>query len=248
MLHRPLGLPRAWQLLELALELPDGPLRLWLGAPSRPATLACLAAPARQIADAIVSRTLAAARAGGACVPCRKGCDACCRYLVPVSPPEALDIAHRVASMPSARRAAVQRNFAAAAAALLEAGKGAPTSAAALAAANIPCPLLADGGCLLYAARPLACREHGVISPPQACVPRGDGTVASTPLTPPVSVATALMRVASQAQGCADEAVALPLALAWCDANARSAAGQYDAADLAAHLVAALTQAAAQAR
>jgi len=75
-------------------------------------------------------------------ISCRPGCDACCRHL---------------------------SIFAVEAAALKLALKGlrAPDAAlirdrARLTGPDAPCPLLHDGLCLLYRARPIICRTHGL--------------------------------------------------------------------------------------
>jgi len=75
-------------------------------------------------------------------ISCRAGCDACCRHL---------------------------SIFAVEAAALRQALRELPREAAALvrqaaisAGPNDPCPLLHNGLCLLYAARPIICRTHGL--------------------------------------------------------------------------------------
>jgi Fe-S-cluster containining protein len=75
-------------------------------------------------------------------IACRRGCDACCRHLSlfwveGVALAQALDdlsepVAERIRER--ARRAA----------------------------ADGPCPLLEAGACLLYAARPIICRTHGL--------------------------------------------------------------------------------------
>lgn len=89
--------------------------------------------------DALCARTVDRFAAH---LACRAGCDACCRHL---------------------------SVFAVEAQALREALKGLSGEAAALAreaaanaAPDAPCPLLHDGLCLLYLARPIICRTHGL--------------------------------------------------------------------------------------
>lgn len=76
---------------------------------------------------------------------CRAGCDACCHFPVGVTWPEAMRLSAYVAASP----ALTNRVLAAARASR-------PLAWAAL--AGSPCPLLADGECGAYAARPLPCR------------------------------------------------------------------------------------------
>jgi hypothetical protein len=72
---------------------------------------------------------------------CRPGCDSCCRHLA-LFPVEAYALAVALAALPIAGRDVI----------LARAG----------AATDVVCPLLVDGCCLLYAARPLICRTHGL--------------------------------------------------------------------------------------
>ena len=71
-------------------------------------------------------------------IQCKKGCDNCCRHLN-LFPVEALAIARAFAELPPE----IQRNV------LKQTnGKG--------------CPLLIQGECVAYEARPLICRTHGM--------------------------------------------------------------------------------------
>ena len=78
----------------------------------------------------------------GEYLACGEGCDGCCRH-VSIFPVEAVNLAAALGGLP-AEQAAHIRNLAAAA------------------SKNSACPLLENGRCLLYAARPLICRTHGL--------------------------------------------------------------------------------------
>lgn len=73
---------------------------------------------------------------------CRKGCDHCCRHIA-VFPVEAAVIHEALSQAPAAVRAAIR-----------ERALQAPT--------NGPCPLLENGACRLYHARPVICRTQGL--------------------------------------------------------------------------------------
>jgi Fe-S-cluster containining protein len=82
--------------------------------------------------------------------PCRKGCDDCCRSLASVpriAAAEWLPIARAIVALPPATAAEVRRRI------RDSAGASRP----------VVCPLLdlASGACLVYDARPLACRAYG---------------------------------------------------------------------------------------
>lgn len=87
---------------------------------------------------------------GAADWPCRKGCDECCRSLasVPrVSEPEWRAIARALDALPAHVAEAARRRIRESAGAMRP----------------VTCPLLdrATGACLVYAARPVACRAYG---------------------------------------------------------------------------------------
>jgi len=73
---------------------------------------------------------------------CRKGCDACCRHLS-LCAVEAAVLAKAVATLPPEQRGR-----------LLERARCATEDG--------PCPLLEEHACLIYAARPIICRTHGL--------------------------------------------------------------------------------------
>ena len=73
---------------------------------------------------------------------CRPGCDACCRHLS-VCAVEAAALRQALRELPEAEAALIRQ----------KALQSAPES---------PCPLLHEGLCLLYRARPIICRTHGL--------------------------------------------------------------------------------------
>lgn len=75
-------------------------------------------------------------------IVCRRGCDGCCRHLS-LFPVEAAALASALAEAPVGLAAEIRER-------------------ARAAAEDGPCPLLKDGACLLYEARPLICRTHGL--------------------------------------------------------------------------------------
>lgn len=75
-------------------------------------------------------------------IVCRLGCDGCCRHLS-LFPVEAAALSAALAEAPAALSAQIRER-------------------ARAATKDGPCPLLKDGACLLYEARPLICRTHGL--------------------------------------------------------------------------------------
>ncbi|MGD9880490.1 MAG: YkgJ family cysteine cluster protein [Reyranella sp.] len=161
----------------------------------------------------LVNAVVAAAEAGRT-VSCRKGCGACCRQLVPVSPSEGERLLCVVAALPRERREALQARFAAAETAIEGAGldqrqgRSDRDLSVAYFALRLPCPFLEDESCSIHQERPLICREYLVSSPPQLCAgPTQEGV---TPLPVP--------KVSLAARGLQDEAddwFPLALLMAW---------------------------------
>jgi Fe-S-cluster containining protein len=142
----------------------------------------------QRFADQVTDLATSAAEAAGLRISCAKGCGACCRQMVPVSPVEARHLAAVVHAMPPERAAAVREKFAAARARMAEAGAipaGHPDNdkpayreyGLAYFRAGVPCPFLEEESCSIHAARPLVCREYLVTSPPAACAVLGSGQV-----------------------------------------------------------------------
>ncbi|MBI9085710.1 MAG: YkgJ family cysteine cluster protein [Desulfobacterales bacterium] len=92
--------------------------------------------------DRVDARCRAIQAIHAASIVCRKGCDACCRHLN-LFPVEAAALALAMARLPEARASAIRLR--------IEKFGDDPG-----------CPLLIDGGCALYKARPLICRTHGL--------------------------------------------------------------------------------------
>lgn len=74
------------------------------------------------------------------CLACREGCDDCCLH-ISIFPVEAVALAAALRDLP--------------------AEEGARIRGLARLASSDACPLLENGRCLLYAARPIICRTHG---------------------------------------------------------------------------------------
>jgi uncharacterized protein len=75
-------------------------------------------------------------------ISCHPGCDACCRHLS-IFAVEAFALKEAISTLPEPEAELIR-------------AKAAATGS------DSPCPLLHDGLCLLYQARPIICRTHGL--------------------------------------------------------------------------------------
>ncbi len=89
--------------------------------------------------DELCERTFTAM---GDHIACHAGCDACCRHLS-IFAVEAAALREALRELPPEKAALIR-------------------SKAAHSDENSPCPLLHEGLCLLYHARPIICRTHGL--------------------------------------------------------------------------------------
>jgi Fe-S-cluster containining protein len=152
---------------------------------------------AQALANQVAELGATRARSAGQTISCAKGCGACCRQLVPISPTEAQDLARLVSALPSERAAEVRKRFAEALSTMEGAGvspHGHPiTDKAAYREygldyfrQGIACPFLHDESCSIHPDRPLVCREYQVTSSPAACAKLGSGEVRQVPVPGPV--------------------------------------------------------------
>lgn len=181
--------------------------------------LADLARVCLDLDQTVVEDAARASRRNGSPVSCRAGCGACCRHVVPVSPPEAWMLADLVAAMPPRRRAAVQSRFLDARLALeRHFSPHHPLFAIAheYFALGIACPFLENESCSIHANRPSICREHLVTTPSNMCANLHSGAAI---LSLPLRISECLAQVAAQVLGTAPTSIALTTALDWAREN-----------------------------
>jgi len=113
--------------------------------------------------------------AGGRGVSCERGCDACCHYPLRVSSWELSTVTDAYARLPQLTRQRVRKQVARALRVLGPLRQGwtvFPERAedrVAYCKAPVRCPMLINRRCAAYAARPVACRTHFVVSEPDLC-------------------------------------------------------------------------------
>jgi Fe-S-cluster containining protein len=134
--------------------------------------LAELARQAAALVDAIAQELIGPLKARGQTVSCVRGCGACCRQAVPLSPADVLLLDEAMEGMTQDRRAEIELGFGRIEQALREAGLfEAPLldRGAEYFALRVPCPFLTEEACGVHSHRPLVCREHLVSSPAEWC-------------------------------------------------------------------------------
>jgi Fe-S-cluster containining protein len=212
-------------LIELALDTPDGPLHARVAVPAGPMRLAELAFNALGLDQRLVGMAERREAREGRSISCRKGCGACCRQLVPVSPPEAWMIADVLASIPEPRRRVLLERFGETAKRLETEGfrerlMKRPESEAEVRALardyfylGLACPFLEKESCSIHAVRPAICREYLVTSPAEWCANPFEGAIKRVAVS--ICLSQALARLAAELLGGETQLIPLALAPAW---------------------------------
>jgi Fe-S-cluster containining protein len=247
--------PAAAPCAEVRLDVLGRPLHVQLRASARPVRLPDLVPAAIAISSAVTDAATGQLASLGERPHCRKGCAACCRFLVPVSAVEALWMWEQMAAVPCGERSRLLEAYVAGARRVLKAGPplvsgGLPqrieAAARWYAELGLDCPFLVGEACAAYARRPLACREflahcrggptsgRGRRPPPEtAAGPFAIGEAVRLPISP----ASALAELAGEFEPLWPKAIVLPLALAWAaDAAGRPSPQRWSASILARRL------------
>jgi Fe-S-cluster containining protein len=224
----------------ISLSTPAGELATSVEAPTALVPITAIVPLTRRLGEEATALEEAQERDAGRPISCRKGCAACCRMLVPMSPPEAFALKAMVDALPIERRNALVGRLRDARARLEEAGL--LTGLTALAeshrpltdeemepmnqayyALRLPCPFLEGEICSIYEDRPAACRELLVTTPADLCDDLIQNPV--RPLPAPVRVGTVLALLWSELNGGPPTLIPLPLALDWAEKHAGESRG-----------------------
>jgi Fe-S-cluster containining protein len=217
---------------EIALNTPAGQITTSVEVPTGFVPVAALVPVARRLGEQALALEQARSTEKGRDLSCRKGCAACCRMMVPLSPPEAFALRDYVRSLPPDRQRRIGERFAQAKSVLLAHGlwrrllemgeTTEPPDDAALEPINrdyyalrMACPFLEDELCSIYEERPAACRELLVTSPAEWCQDLVHNPVEQLPV--PVRVGPALSLMWSDVTNSPARLIPLPTALDWAE-------------------------------
>jgi Fe-S-cluster containining protein len=255
------GFAGEFKTLGFELDCPGGRLRFDVRVARRHASLSDMVPLARMLSAKLSLATLNDFHREGRYVPCRKGCPACCYYMVPLSVPEALRLREDISLLPGDQHRDVYRSCLAAAKIILgaipkdfDSGQLTQTTGqshlkqlgAWYAGLSLACPFLSNDLCTSYRTRPIACREHLVTGSAAAC--NGEGAAEPSVAPAPVSVLECLGRLAAELEQSELEAVLLPLALPWAQENIERSRRMWPATTMVERFIEILQAAAARTR
>ncbi|HEY7534090.1 MAG TPA: YkgJ family cysteine cluster protein [Nitrospiraceae bacterium] len=217
---------------DVALNTPAGRLTVAIDVPTGFVPITAIVPAMRRMGEEAERLEERRAAEVGEHVSCRMGCAACCRMLVPVSPPEAFALRDYVESLPSDRRERIADRLAEVKQQLREYGlldplvdlaEGTTVRSdedfeplnRAYYALRMPCPYLEHEMCSIYEARPAACRELLVTSPAEWCQDLLHNPVRS--ISVPARMGSALGMLWGELTDSAPRLIPLPLALEWAE-------------------------------
>ena len=224
------------------IETSDGVMRGKLGVRRGPMGLAGLAPIAYHLTDALVRHAIARESKLGRVLSCGPGCGACCRHMVPISPPEALHMMHVVAGFAQPERDALMQRFAAVVDVLQreqvidELLNPTVTDDLVLPIARRyfelqqPCPFLVDESCGFHRHRPAACRDYNVTSPVAWCRRPYEHEIAKIPL--PLPFSTHLSRLTARLTATRPQLIPITLVPGWADRHAHLAQPRWPGEEL----------------
>jgi Fe-S-cluster containining protein len=177
---------QATERFEIALNTRAGRLTTAVDVPTAFVPVTAIVPLMRRLGEEAQALEEAQTSAEGKTRSCQKGCAACCRMMVPFSPPEAFVLMDSIRSLPREEQDRIAQRLAKTKSVLLAHGlwhrlveigeSSQPPDDAALEPINqryyalrMPCPFLEDEMCSIYDDRPAACRELLVTSPAEHC-------------------------------------------------------------------------------
>ncbi|HXX74804.1 MAG TPA: YkgJ family cysteine cluster protein [Nitrospiraceae bacterium] len=217
---------------DIVLNTPAGQLSSALDVPTGFVPITAIVPAMRRLGEEAERLEEHRAAEAGKAISCRMGCAACCRMLVPLSPPEAFALKEYVDNLPVDRRNLITRRLTETKQQLQEHGLLDQLSAVAEGtearsdedfeplnrayySLRMPCPFLELEMCSIYEARPAACRELLVTSPAEWCQDLVRNPV--QPLPVPIRMGSVLGLLWAELTDSVPRLIPLPVAMDWAD-------------------------------
>jgi Fe-S-cluster containining protein len=217
---------------EIALNTPAGRLTTAVEVPTACVPVTAIVPLMRRLGEEAHALEEAKVLEEGLTRSCQKGCAACCRMLVPLSPPEVFALREFVRSLPSEQQARIAARLAQAKSVLLTHGlwhqlvelsesSQTPDDGTlepinqAYYALRMSCPFLEDDLCSIYEERPAACRELLVVSPAELCQDIAKNPVKPIPV--PIRIGPVLGLLWGELTNTPSRLIPLPIAFDWAE-------------------------------
>lgn len=227
---------QATERFEVAINTPAGRLTTAVEVPTASVPVTAIVPLLRRLGEEAQALEEAQASKEGRTRSCQKGCAACCRMLVPLSPPEAYALMEFIRSRPAEQQERMATRLAQAKSVLLshglwhrllELGESSQTpDDEALEPINqdyyalrMACPFLEEDTCSIYEGRPAACRELLVTSPAERCQDMVKNEVEPIPV--PVRIGPVLGLLWSELTKSPPRLIPLPIVSDWVEQHQR---------------------------
>lgn len=210
------------------LDLPEGSIECEIDLAAGSERLVVLAFKMLPVSSEVAAMARRAAEKLGFEVACKERCGACCRQLVPLSPPEAAMVFEFVETMPEPQKSEVRKGFDLALGRLTERrfldklkhlqdpfinDEEHEAITNEYFHQQVPCPFLVNESCSIYEVRPSMCREYLVSSPAENCKSPSDRRISRVPVC--VRLSEALARTWASMWNERVQVVPLVFALEW---------------------------------
>ncbi len=178
------------------------------------AKLADLAPMARGLSSIITDAGVRHFENNGKTIPCRKGCAACCHYIIVLTPPDAFCLVEQILAYPRQQRKKVIKSFSKANDWFEQQHSGNANQAGVLSwyhDLRYPCPFLHKNLCTIYENRPIVCREWVALGTNRQCQ---NGNRVRRVL-PSVHIGDVLKQLVASLEGKTSEDVIFPTLFEW---------------------------------
>lgn len=215
---------------QVSLKTPVGNLEATVSVPTQVIPISDLVPLLRSFGERAMKLEGEKQTSNGETISCQKGCAACCRMLVPVSPPEAFALQQAISLFPESQQTKIKDRIKDTQGKLHEVGlmgqlvqisearkqlsdEDIEPINQAYYAQRLPCPFLENEVCSIYENRPSACRELLVTSPAELCQELAINPIKALPVHLRMGTISSLLW--KDFAGGPARLIPLPLALDW---------------------------------
>jgi Fe-S-cluster containining protein len=223
-------MPSSTERLNLTITTTSGDLQAQVDVPTNLIPITNIVPVIRSLGDQAQDLEVANTLQTGKTISCQKGCAACCRQMIPISPPEAFALVEAIHTLPQEHQDRIKQNLAQTHLRLQMAGllstlqdlANSPRQQTdedldslnrAYYALRLPCIFLENEICSIYAHRPAACRGHLVSSPAELCQDMVNNPIQELHI--PIRAATILSLLWADLTGGPVRLMPLPIACEW---------------------------------
>lgn len=177
-------MPSSMERLNLTITTTSGDLQAQIDVPTGLIPITEIVPVMRSLGNQARELEIANTLQAGKTISCQKGCAACCRPMIPVSPSEAFGLVEALKDLPQDHQRRIKHNLAQSKERLQNRGlltalqdfsdslcqhsdDDLDSLYRAYYALRLPCIFLENEICSIYEHRPAGCREHLVTSPPR---------------------------------------------------------------------------------